>query len=84
MARSVSRCSVIVDCKYVLIRLSAEKDLSHCAVLTKIVRAIWTAFSNVGNAALSGVSSRKTSPTFSISACISVHYSRVDSMHSNS
>ena len=42
-ARSVSCCSVNLKC--VLICLSAEKDLSHCAVLAQIVRAIWIAFS---------------------------------------
>jgi len=80
IARSVSHCSVIAD--LVLIHLSAVKDLSHCAVLTEIVRAIWTAFSRVGNAALNGVRSRKTSPTFSISAFARVRFARVDSMDS--
>ena len=55
-AKLVSLCSDIVDLKYVLIRFKADKDLSHWAVLTEIVRAIFKIFSSVGKAALSGVS----------------------------
>ena len=40
IAKSVNRCSVIVDHRYVLIRFRAEKDLSHSAVLTAIVKAM--------------------------------------------
>ena len=57
--------------------MSAEKHLSHSAVLTAIVRAIWIALSKVGNAALNGANSPRTSPAISMSAFSRVHFAKL-------
>ena len=51
----------MVERRKVFIRLRAENDRSHSAVLTAIVRAIYSSLSNVGNANFNGYTSRRTS-----------------------
>ena len=83
-AKSVSRCSDMEDCKYVFVRFNAEKDLSHSAVLTKMVKPIWNTLGNVGNAARNGNTSLSTSLILEISLPTSVRFAKMHSIVSDS
>ena len=56
----LERCVDIVDLKYDLIHFNSEKDCSHLAVLTTIVRESCN-FANSGKAVLSGKTAANTS-----------------------
>ena len=65
-----------------MIRLSAENDRSHLAVLTAIVRAICSNFSRVGNASLREDISSRTSLILSRSLAFKVFFASEHSIDS--
>ena len=60
-AKSINRCSDMLDRKQLFVHFKHENDLSHSAVVTTIVRAIWRTFVTVGNAIVNGIISFSTS-----------------------
>ena len=60
-AKSIKRCSDIVECRKVFVCFSTEDDRWHSAVLTAIVRVIYSSLTNVGKAAFNKYNSWSTS-----------------------
>ena len=61
MARLFSRVWLMVDRRYVFVRLREEKERSQAALLTGMVNAMSSNRNNSGNAAFSGLSLSITS-----------------------
>ena len=83
-AKFVNLSSDIVDLKYVLVHLRVEKDCSHSAVLTTMVRTIQIILVKTGKAVFSGRSSTNTSLILSISLPSKAHNVSLHSMDSDS